>query len=68
MHGIRAALCHSCFDARMSRMHNDANVLCLGARTTGIGVALDIVDSYMASSFEGGRHVNRVDKIMKLEK
>ena len=65
--GIRAALCHSCFDARMSRMHNDANVLCLGARTTGVGVALDIVDVYMASSFEGDRHIRRINKITALE-
>ncbi len=67
MHGIRAALCHSCFDARMCRMHNDANVLCMGERTTGQGVALDIVDAFLSASFEGDRHTARVNKIKALE-
>lgn len=67
MHGIRAALCHSSFDARMSRMHNDANVLCLGGRTTGVSIALDIVNAYVDASFEGGRHEKRVGKIMAIE-
>ena len=67
MRGIRAALCHSSFDAKMSRMHNNANVLCLGGRTTGPEIALEIVDSYLSASFEGGRHANRVEKIMLLE-
>lgn len=65
--GIRAALCHSSFDAKMSRMHNDANVLCLGGRTTGTSIALEIVDTYIASEFEGDRHMRRVNKIMALE-
>ncbi len=65
--GIRAALCHSTFDARMSRMHNDANVLCLGGRTTGLCIALDIVDAYIDAEFEGERHMRRVNKIMALE-
>lgn len=65
--GIRAALCHSSFDAKMSRMHNDANVLCLGGRTTGTSIALEIVDTYIASEFEGDRHMRRVNKITALE-
>lgn len=65
--GIRAALCHSSFDAKMCRMHNDANVLCLGGRTTGPEIALEIVNSYLSASFEGGRHAKRVEKIMSLE-
>ena len=67
IHGIRAALCHSSFDARMSRMHNNANVLCLGGRTTGVSIALDIVEAYVNASFEGGRHEKRVCKIMAIE-
>ena len=65
--GIRAALCHSSFDAKMSRMHNDANVLCLGGRTTGVCVAYEIVDAYLNSEFEGDRHIRRINKIMALE-
>ena len=65
--GIRAALCHSSFDAKMCRMHNDANVLCLGGRTTGPEIALEIVNSYLSASFEGGRHAKRVEKMMSLE-
>lgn len=61
--GIRAALCHSEFDARASRAHNDANVLCMGARTTGIEIAKAMVDSYLEGTFAGGRHENRVAKI-----
>lgn len=67
INGIRAALCHSTFDAKMSRMHNDANVMCLGGRTTGLNIALEIVDSYLGSEFEGDRHMRRVNKIMALE-
>lgn len=61
--GIRAALCSDTFSARMSREHNDSNVLCLGQRVIGEGLALDIVDIWLKSSFEGGRHKIRVDKI-----
>lgn len=67
MHGIRAALCHSTFDGRMARMHNNANVLCLGGRTTGVSIALDIVDAFVSAEFEGGRHEKRVGKIMSIE-
>lgn len=61
--GIRAALCHSEFEARTTRMHNDANVLCMGGRTTGIAIALAMVDEYLAAEFEGGRHQIRIEKI-----
>lgn len=57
---IRAALCHEAFTARMSREHNDANVLCLGARVLGIGIALDIVQTWLETEFAGGRHLRRI--------
>ncbi len=66
--GIRAALCHTEFEARATRAHNDANVLCLGQRVTGAGVAIEILKVFLATSFEGGRHQNRVAKITALEK
>ncbi|MCA1945951.1 MAG: ribose 5-phosphate isomerase B [Desulfovibrio sp.] len=59
--GIRAALCTNEFLARMTRRHNNANVLCLGERVTGPGLALAIVDAFLEESFEGGRHQRRVD-------
>lgn len=59
---VRAALCHSSTDARLSRQHNNANVLVLGARTTGIEVAKDCVAAFFATDFEGGRHAARVAK------
>ena len=65
--GIRAALCGDTFSARMSRLHNDANVLAMGQRVTGPGLALDIVEIWLATGFEGERHQRRVDKIMKIE-
>lgn len=65
--GIRAALCGDCFSARFTRLHNDANVLCMGARVIGAGLALQIVDEFLDTGFEGGRHVARVEKVMKLE-
>ncbi len=65
--GIRAALCGDTFSARMTRLHNDANVLCLGARVIGAGLAKDIVDLFLAAEFEGGRHATRVDMIAALE-
>jgi ribose 5-phosphate isomerase B len=57
---VRAALCHSPTDARLTRLHNDANVLVLGARTTGIEVAKDCVSTFFSTPFEGGRHARRV--------
>lgn len=65
-HGIRAAVCHDTFSARMTRMHNDANVLCIGERVIGEGLALDIVDLFLDTVFEGGRHQRRVDLIMQI--
>ncbi len=66
--GIRAAVCGDCFSARMTRMHNDANLLCLGARVTGPGLAKDILDAFLSADFEGGRHAVRVDMITEIEK
>ncbi|QNB47057.1 ribose 5-phosphate isomerase B [Thermanaerosceptrum fracticalcis] len=66
--GIRAALCHDTFSARASREHNDANILALGERVIGKGLALEIVDVWLASEFSGGRHQKRVDKIAAIEK
>ena len=61
--GIRAALCGDVFTAKMSRQHNDANVLALGARVVGPGLAEEILRAFMGTDFEGGRHQRRVDKI-----
>jgi ribose 5-phosphate isomerase B len=61
--GIRAALCHDAFTAELARRHNDANVLCMGGRTTGPGVAVQMLDIFLATPFEGGRHQRRVDKV-----
>ena len=65
--GIRAALCADSMSARMSRQHNDANVLCMGGAILGEWVARDIVTSYLSAQFEGGRHARRVEKIHQLE-
>ena len=65
--GIRAAVCGDTFSARMTRLHNDANVLCIGARVIGQGLARDIVDLFVTTDFEGGRHATRVEMIAKLE-
>ena len=66
--GIRAALCHDTFSARASRNHNNANILTMGERVIGPGLALDIVDVWLASDFEGGRHERRVAQIADIEK
>ena len=65
--GIRAALCSDTYSAKMTRQHNDANVLCIGARVIGSCLALDIVDTFLAHDFEGGRHATRVDMMMEIE-
>lgn len=65
--GIRAALCSDCYSAELTRRHNDANVLALGARTLGSGLAMKIVDSFLSASFEGGSHAQRLEMIRKLE-
>ncbi len=61
--GIRAALTHDAYTARMAREHNDANILCFGERVVGKGVVEDIINAWLASDFEGGRHATRVEKI-----
>ena len=66
--GIRAACCSDTFSARMTRMHNDANVLCLGGRVVGAGLACDMVDLFVDTEFEGGRHLARVQMIADVEK
>jgi ribose 5-phosphate isomerase B len=66
--GIRAAHCTDCYQARVARQHNDANVLCLGARVSGLGVMEDTLESFLGHSFEGGRHATRVEKIQSLDR
>ncbi|MCQ2430499.1 MAG: ribose 5-phosphate isomerase B [Clostridia bacterium] len=61
--GIRAAACENTFSARMTRLHNNANVLCMGERVIGPGLACDIVDLFISTDFEGGRHQIRVDLV-----
>lgn len=65
--GVRAAVCGDTYSARMSRLHNNANILCLGGRVVGPGLALDIVDVWLSTEFEGGRHARRVEKIRQIE-
>ena len=66
--GIRAVCCSDTFSARMSREHNDANILAMGERVVGLGLALEIVDVWLNTSFLGERHQKRVDKISQIEK
>lgn len=66
--GIRAALCHDTFSAKASREHNDANILTMGERVIGRGLALEILEAWLAASFAGGRHQHRVEQISSLEK
>ena len=65
--GIRAACCSDYFSAKFTRLHNDANVLCMGARVIGGGAACELVDVFLSTEFEGGRHQRRVDQIMAIE-
>lgn len=65
--GIRAALCGDWYSAKYTRLHNDANVLCMGGRTMGAGLAAEILDVFLHTKFEGGKHAVRVSKIHKLE-
>ncbi|MCU0819549.1 MAG: ribose 5-phosphate isomerase B [Beijerinckiaceae bacterium] len=65
--GIRCGVCSDTFSARMIRQHNDANMLSLGARVVGEGLALEIVDAFLSAEFEGGRHATRVEMISALE-
>lgn len=66
--GIRAACCSDYFSAKYTRLHNDANILCFGARVIGAGAACELVDVFLNTEFEGGRHQRRVDLISELEK
>lgn len=65
--GIRAAVCSDWYSAKYTRLHNDANVLCLGGRVLGAGLALELVDVFLDTEFEGDRHSARIEKVMKLE-
>lgn len=65
--GVRAALCNCLYTARMARQHNDANVLSMGARVVGLGLAEEIVDTFLSTPFEGGRHARRVAQLTELE-
>ena len=64
---IRAALCSDTYSAKMTRAHNDANVICLGARVIGSCLAIEILDAFLNAEFEGGRHAVRVDMMMNIE-
>ncbi|MBR6676822.1 MAG: ribose 5-phosphate isomerase B [Clostridia bacterium] len=66
--GIRAACCSDTFSARMTRMHNNSNILCFGARVVGLGLATDMVDLFLDTEFEGERHNARIAKMMAIEK
>jgi ribose 5-phosphate isomerase B len=65
--GVRAAVCGDCYSAEMARAHNDANVLAMGERVLGSGLALKITDTFLSTGFLGGRHARRVGKIMDIE-
>ena len=65
--GIRAAVCSDCYSAELTRRHNDANILTLGERVVGTGLAMKIVDTFLITPFEGGKHAKRVEMIHKLE-
>jgi ribose 5-phosphate isomerase B len=67
VHGVRAALCNDLFTARLARAHNDANVLSMGARVVGVGLAEEILAIFLATDFEGGRHARRVAQVMAIE-
>ena len=67
VHGIRAALCGDCFSAEMCRRHNNANILAMGERVTGPGLAMKICDIFLDTPFDGGRHARRVEKMMAIE-
>lgn len=67
-HGIRAACCSEPYSAQLTRQHNDANVLCFGARVVGLGTALQLVEAFLNTEYEGGRHQRRVDMVNHIEK
>ena len=65
--GIRAACCSDTFSARLTREHNDANVLCFGSRVVGMGLAFDLVDNFLSAKYQGGKHAKRVEMITAVE-
>lgn len=65
--GIRCALVHDVFSAKATRCHNDSNILAMGERVIGPGLAREIVQAWLETDFEGGRHVRRIEKITELE-
>ena len=65
--GIRAAACSEHFSAKYTRLHNNSNIICLGGRVIGVGTALELVDLFVDTEFEGGRHQRRVDMVMDIE-
>ena len=67
VHGVRAALCNDLFTARLARAHNDANVLSMGARVVGTGLAEEILSTFLTTPFDGGRHARRVEQVMAIE-
>ena len=67
VHGVRAALCNDLYTARMARAHNDANVLSMGGRVVGVGLAEEVLAIFLSTPFEGGRHARRVEQLMQIE-
>lgn len=65
--GVRAACCSDTFSAKFTRLHNDANILCMGGRVVGPGLANELVDAFLSAEFEGGRHQRRIDQISAIE-
>jgi len=65
--GIRAAACSEHFSAKYTRLHNNSNVLCLGGRVIGVGTAIELVDLFVDTEFEGDRHLRRINKVMDIE-
>lgn len=66
--GIRAACCSETYSAKFTRLHNNANILCLGGKVVGSGLALDMVDLFLNTEFEGGKHERRVNRIMEFDR
>ena len=67
VNGIRAACCSDYFSAKYTRLHNNANVLCMGGRVVGAGLAIELVDVFLNTGFEGGRHQRRIDQLTDIE-